>query len=132
MKNTFRIFLFFALIMSILFLTNATYLQDNNEPINTSDTYKIKALKLPQNLNLAGERVPLEKEDIKERMDRELLVNTYWQSNGLLLIKRANKYFPLLEPLLKKYGLPDDFKYLCVAESALIDETSSCIRTIIM
>jgi hypothetical protein len=58
-------------------------------------------------------------------MDRELLVNTYWQSNGLLLLKRANKYFPILEPLLKKYGLPDDFKYLAVAESALIDETSS-------
>ena len=63
--------------------------------------------------------------DIKERMDRELLVNTYWQSNGLLLIKRVHKYFPILEPLLKKYGLPDDFKYLAVAESALIDETSS-------
>lgn len=125
MKNTYRIFLFFALITSILFLTNATYIQESNAPLNTSDTYKIKALKLPKNLNLAGERVPLEKEDIKERMDRELLVNTYWQSNGLLLIKRANKYFPLLEPLLKKYGLPDDFKYLCVAESALIDETSS-------
>jgi len=58
-------------------------------------------------------------------MDREILVNTYWQSNGLLLIKRANKYFPILEPLLKKYGLPDDFKFLALAESAFIDETSS-------
>jgi len=92
---------------------------------NTSDTYKIKALKLSPYLNLAGEKVPLEKLDIKERMDRELLVNTYWQSNGLLLIKRDNKYFPIQEPLLKKHGLPDDFKYLAVAESALIDETSS-------
>ncbi len=44
-------------------------------------------------------------------MDRELLVNTYWQSNGILLSKRANKYFPVLEPRLKKYGLPDDFKF---------------------
>ena len=69
--------------------------------------------------------MPLEKNDVRERMDRELLVNTYWQSNGLLLIKRANKYFPILEPLLKKYGLPDDFKYLASAESAFIDETSS-------
>ena len=58
-------------------------------------------------------------------MDRELLVNTYWQSNGLLLIKRANKYFPILEPLLKKYGIPDDFKFLALAESGFIDETSS-------
>jgi hypothetical protein len=87
--------------------------------------YKIKALKLPENLNLAGERVPIEEQDIKERMERELLVNTYWQSNGLLLLKRANKYFPILEPLLKQYGIPDDFKFLALAESAFIDETSS-------
>ena len=52
-------------------------------------------------------------------MDRELLVNTYWQSNSLILIKRAHKYFPIIEPILKKNGIPDDFKYLAVAESAL-------------
>jgi len=94
-------------------------------PKSTSDKYEIQALELPENLNLAGERVPIERQHIRERMDRELLVNTYWQSNGLLLLKRANKYFPILEPLLKEYGIPDDFKYLAVAESALIDETSS-------
>ncbi len=92
---------------------------------STSDKYEIQALQLPENLDLVGERVPIERQHIRERMDRELLVNTYWQSNGLLLLKRANKYFPILEPLLKEYGLPDDFKYLAVAESALIDETSS-------
>ena len=97
----------------------------SDPPKNTSDKYEIQALELPENLNLAGERVPIERQHIRERMDRELLVNTYWQSNGLLLLKRANKYFPILEPLLKEYGLPDDFKYLAVAESALIDETSS-------
>ncbi|TMM31405.1 lytic transglycosylase domain-containing protein [Polaribacter aestuariivivens] len=100
----------------------------NSEPdpeTQTHKTYKIKALELPENLNLAGERVPIEIPDVRERMERELLVNTYWQSNGLLLIKRANKYFPILEPLLKKYGLPDDFKFLALAESGFIDETSS-------
>jgi len=112
------------LILTVVFI-NAISTAKIQPQKNTSDTYQIKALKLSSDLNLAGERVPLEKPDIKERMDRELLVNTYWQSNGLLLIKRANKYFPILEPLLKKYGLPDDFKYLAVAESALIDETSS-------
>lgn len=76
-------------------------------------------------MNLAGELVPLNRPDIRERMDRELLVNTYWQSNGILLIKRAHKFFPIIEPLLEKYGLPDDFKYLCVAESALINIPSS-------
>ena len=52
-------------------------------------------------------------------MDRELLVNTYWQSNGLLLFKRAHKYFPVIEPILKEHGIPDDFKYLAVIESGL-------------
>ncbi|MCH2033451.1 MAG: lytic transglycosylase domain-containing protein [Tenacibaculum sp.] len=91
---------------------------------SVSDTYEVKAVKVPETLEFAGERVPLEKSDIFERLDRELLVNTYWQSNALLLIKRANKFFPLIEPLLKKYNLPDDFKYLCVAESALIQVPS--------
>lgn len=86
--------------------------------------YNIYALPIPRNMEFAGERVPLDNPDIRERMDRELLVNAYWQSNGLLLMKRANKYFPIIEPLLKKHGLPDDFKYLAVAESALDYQSS--------
>lgn len=81
--------------------------------------YNVYALKVPAEMNFAGEKVPLADPDVHERMDRELLVNTYWQSNGLLLLKRANKYFPIIEPILKKNGVPDDFKYLAVAESAL-------------
>ena len=119
----------FLCLLCVLIITVLFYNGKNKSEIDpiksTHKTYNIKALKFPENLNLAGERVPLEKNDVRERMDRELLVNTYWQSNGLLLIKRANKYFPILEPLLKKYGLPDDFKYLALAESAFIDETSS-------
>lgn len=97
------------------------------EPETTDETlqkrlvndYNVYALPLPDKMDFAGESVPLNDPDISERMDRELLVNTYWQSNGLLMFKRANKYFPIIEPLLKKYGLPDDFKYLAVAESGL-------------
>lgn len=91
---------------------------------NTSDTYEIKALKIPEKMEFAGERVPLEKDDIRERIDRELLVNTYWQSNGLLLFKRVNKYFPIIEPILEKNGIPNDFKYLAVIESGLQNVTS--------
>lgn len=86
--------------------------------------YNVYALPLPEKMDFAGEEVPLDNPDIRERMDRELLVNTYWQSNGILLIKRANKYFPIIEPLLEKYGIPDDFKYLAVAESALQNNVS--------
>ena len=119
----------FLSILTIAFVavlfTNT--ISQKNEPLvkNVAESYEIKAIKTPKNMELAGEAVPLNKADIKERMDRELLVNTYWQSNGLLLIKRANKFFPIIEPLLKKYNLPDDFKYLCVAESALINIPSS-------
>tara|TARA_R110002072_G_scaffold23949_2_gene81943 strand:- start:49499 stop:50428 length:930 start_codon:yes stop_codon:yes gene_type:complete len=86
--------------------------------------YNVYALPLPEHMDFAGETVPLNNPDIRERMDRELLVNTYWQSNGLLIFKRANKYFPVIEPLLAKYGLPDDFKYLAVAESGLENNRS--------
>jgi len=114
----------FITILSITFF-NAVYISDVPSEKNTADSYTIKALKIPDELTFAGEKVPTELYDIKERMDRELLVNTYWQSNGLLLIKRAHKYFPVIEPMLKKYGIPDDFKYLAVAESGLENNSSS-------
>lgn len=97
---------------------------DENLEKKMVNDYNVYALPLPEHLEFAGEPVPLTDPDVRERMDRELLVNTYWQSNGLLLFKRANRYFPQIEPLLKKYGLPDDFKYLAVAESGL-EYTSS-------
>lgn len=86
--------------------------------------YKVYALPIPEKMDFAGEPVPLHNPDIRERLDRELLVNAYWQSNGLLLLKRANRYFPQIEPLLKQYGIPDDFKYLMVAESAMDSKSS--------
>ena len=122
-KTTRSLLLMLIFILSIIFF-NAVNLSDKTLEKNTSSTYNIKALKIPNSLSFAGEKVPTELDDIKERMDRELLVNTYWQSNGLLLIKRAHKYFPLIEPLLKKYGIPDDFKYLAVAESGLENNSS--------
>lgn len=92
--------------------------------VNDTNRYNIYALEVPEKLDFAGEAVPLHLPDIKERMDRELLVNTYWQSNGLLMFKRANKYFPIIEPILKEYGIPDDFKYVAVIESGLQNATS--------
>ena len=82
-------------------------------------SYKVYALELPDSLSFAGEIVPLHSPDLKERLDRELLVNTYWQSNMMLLLKRANKYFPTIEKILKEEGVPTDLKYLSVIESGL-------------
>lgn len=86
---------------------------------NVAEGYRISAIDIPEDLNFAGEKVPLDDPEIIERVDREFLVNTYWQSNALLLMKRAHKYFPVIEPILAKNGIPDDFKYLAVAESGL-------------
>ena len=86
--------------------------------------YNVYAVKIPNDLNFADEMMPLSDPDVYERMDRELLVNTYWQSNGLLMFKRAQKYFPIIEPILKKHGIPDDFKYLAVIESGLTNAVS--------
>lgn len=130
MKNSIKILGLVAIILiSSLLIFSTTKSSDptingSNKEKNTSESYQIKALKIPSNLNFAGEMVPLKKEDIKERIDRELLVNTYWQSNGLLLFKRAHKYFPIIEPILEKNGIPNDFKYLAVIESGLQNVTS--------
>lgn len=125
MKLAQRIFFLLSISIVTILFYNAILKTESNPELQTHKGYKIKALKLPNGLNLAGERVPVEINDVKERMERELLVNTYWQSNGILLLKRANRYFPILEPLLKKYNLPEDFKFLALAESGFTDETSS-------
>lgn len=84
---------------------------DNNELVKTY------ALVLPSKLSFCNEAVPMKDQDVRERLDRELLVNTYWQSQTLLIIKEFNKIKPLIEPVLKEYGVPEDFIYLAAAES---------------
>lgn len=113
-----------SLLLIFFLFINAMHTSDVGPQKYTAETYAIKAIKIPEGISFAGERIPIEREDIRERMDRELLVNTYWQSNGLLLIKRAHKYFPIIEPILKEAGVPDDFKYIAVAESGLMNNSS--------
>ncbi len=133
MKRSYRFIALSVAVVAGLFFINADKSIKKTEPTfkagtdpakSTSDTYRIKALKIPENLTFAGEKVELDKTDIRERIDRELLVNTYWQSNALLWFKRTNKYFPVIEPILKEKGVPDDFKYLSVIESDLRNVTS--------
>lgn len=72
----------------------------------------------------AGEAVPMEDPEVFERLDRELASNVYWQGNTLQILKLSERYFPIIEPILKENGIPDDFKYLAVAESGLRHVTS--------
>ena len=81
--------------------------------------YGIFAIVQPEELNFAGEEIPIQSPEIWERLDKELLKNTYWQSSTMLFFKKANKYFPIIEPILKKNNIPNDFKYLALIESGL-------------
>jgi len=111
---------FSILLLGVFLLTSFTL--SHKEVINNPIT--IQSYPLPENLNFAGESVPIHIPDVYERMDRELMVNAYWHSNSLLMIKRVNKYFPIIEPILKKHNVPADFKYIAVIESGLINATS--------
>ena len=84
----------------------------------------IKSVSLDKKYMLAGEPFPMDNFDALERLDRELLVNSYWHSSTLLNIKSARRYFPVMEPILAEEGVPDDFKYVAVIESNLRNETS--------
>lgn len=79
---------------------------------------------LPKNLNFAGETISLDRSDLREQFDKELQINTYFHSNTIFLIKRANEWLPQFEPILKKNGIPDDFKYLPLIESGLLNVVS--------
>jgi membrane-bound lytic murein transglycosylase D len=83
------------------------------------------AMYFPTTTDFAGETTPLHVVDVRERLDRELLINANLHSTTTLILKRANRAFPVIEPILQKYGIPDDFKYLAVIESGLVNAVSS-------
>lgn len=85
---------------------------------------QVASVVYPDSLHFAGEKVPLSDLEVYERIDREFLVNTFWQSNTMLWLKRSNREFQQMEPILKKFGVPDDFKYLALIESGLMHVVS--------
>ena len=112
-------------LVSIIFISimmNSSLLQENIDEVPDKINklnYDVFSIDLPRSIEFSGEKISLNENDLKERLDRELLVNVYWQSNMFLMIKRSNKYFPIIEKILKEEGIPDDFKYLAVIESGL-------------
>ena len=117
-----------SIILLSFFVSFFSYAFSNSNDEKTQDyinsNYRIFGLNIPKNLNFSGERVPQNDFSIKESLDREFLTNTYWQSNALLLFKRANRWFPVMEPILKKNNIPDDFKYVALIESHLTNAVS--------
>ncbi|HOI33265.1 MAG TPA: lytic transglycosylase domain-containing protein, partial [Bacteroidales bacterium] len=98
--------------------------QSSHSSRESDQNYRIVSFDLPDEVYFAGERIPVELFMTRESLERELIVNTYWHSSTLLLLKRANRWFPVIEPILAQYGIPDDFKYLSVIESGLTNAQS--------
>lgn len=111
-------------IITVVVLASFTLIFATKATKNNSDLRKGTAQYFPAEVDFAGENAPLNIADVKERFDRELLVNANLHSSTILIIKRANRAFPIIEPILKQYGVPDDFKYLAVIESALVNAVS--------
>jgi membrane-bound lytic murein transglycosylase D len=119
------LFLLWLLISLFSFSGEKKESPDNRKYIDEFNSrYAVFSIEFPKDLTFAGEKVPLEFFDVYENLDREFLINTYWHSQAFLYIKRAYRYFPVIEPILKRNGVPDDFKYLCVAESGLTNVVS--------
>lgn len=103
----------FTVIFSSFLLYNAFFDRSKYAPMG----YSLQ-------MDFAGEQVPTYMADVQERLDKEMVTNMNFHTNTTLVIKRANKVFPIMEPILAKYGVPDDFKYLAVIESSLVNAVS--------
>jgi hypothetical protein len=111
-----------GIVLMVLMISGTQPSKDQGLKVDSGARFS--SVTLPSEISFAGERIPLENFDVRESLDKELLVNTYWHSQTFLLIKRANRFFPEIEPILEKYGIPDDFKYLALAESGLTNAVS--------
>lgn len=111
----------FVVAIPLLFVYTSIVSKDTNSIGDDKfpQGYRIVSPPIPDQPDFAGEKVPLDNFEVRERMDREFIVNTYYHSYMILSIKRANRYFPVIEPILKANNIPDDFKYVAVIESGL-------------
>lgn len=112
-----------AVIGAIVLVSGALVYGVSTEEKNKI-THEGSAMFFPTSIDFAGEETPLQITDVRERLDRELLINANLDATTLLIIKRANRVFPIIEPILQKYNVPDDFKYLAVIESGLVNAVS--------
>lgn len=126
MKRTNYLLLFFGmgffLLLSLFLLSNKEAAIENKMDELNQRLYTLSqtnSVPLPDHVDFCGETIALDRFDLRERFDREINTFAYLHATTLLYLKRANRYFPIIEPILKKNGIPDDFKYLCVIESNL-------------
>ena len=111
------VFMGSILIPGSIFAEGTTETNPNNN--QNSVRLGLLQFKTPHNLEFCGEHVPLERRDVWERLDKQFLLALDREAQVMLWLKRTKKYFPFIEERLKSYNLPDDLKYLAVAESDL-------------
>jgi membrane-bound lytic murein transglycosylase D len=124
---------FFIGIAAFCFLTGGLFFgSQSGRPELKTDSVSMKTrelyftpTQLPDKLDFAGEGVPLENFDVREALDRELLSCAYFHSQTILFLKKLPRYYHIIEPILKKNNIPDDFKFLALAESAFLDKAYS-------
>ena len=116
---------FAAIGIITIFIFAKNYYTINKQYNDLRDsTYSVYALPMLDSITFAGDHVPIENFDVREALDKELHKITYWHSETFLYLKRAHRYFPVIEKILEENGIHDDFKYLAVAESGLTDAVS--------
>lgn len=119
MKLIYKISIILAVvIVSGFMIFAASFVSSGERTINRTTKYFLTET------DFAGEKTPLTISDVRERFDKELIVNANLHGSTILILKRANRIFPIIEPILKKNGVPDDFKYLAVIESGLVNAVS--------
>ena len=122
-KNSIHIILVASVALcagvALPFLLGHSAIDTEQQSVKSEVPYCVTSPVVPDKISFAGQDVDLTRYDLRERMDREQLAFTYMHSTTMLTIKRANRFFPLIEPILKENGLPDDLKYLAVIESNL-------------
>jgi len=119
-KKTIVTAILLAGVLLVIFAVAGGFRGFNNPSLSgfVNDTANFnKTFKLPDNVTFAGEKMPLDNFDTRESLERELLTSAYRHSSTILIIKRANRYFPIIEKILKQNDIPDDFKFLAAAES---------------
>lgn len=127
--KTNSIYIFIGIALCTMFYVFSALISANdsvNVDLNkTNIPHNTNLPPIPSEVSIFDEELPIERQDVYEALDREILTNTFWHTNTILVMKRAGRYFPIIEPILKEYGVPDDFKYLAVAESNLLTSAKS-------
>lgn len=126
LKRVVQVLTFVTIGLGIFFTLGSQKIENTPEAVKYSYDKvrspfdnKVYALRIPDQMDFAGEPVPLSDNDVRQRIDREMLVNMYWHSQTLYIMKQYNQVIEIIEPILQKNGIPHDFVYLCIAESGL-------------